>query len=314
MKQLLLFFLLCPQLLVQAQCDKSVLESREFSWKKVTDALPGDIGKGIGKARQVVQQAAQTVQQLYPQPKGGEISWHGYFNGIAPAKQPVSPYITNILFYPYLCVNNTAKRSIGYSASVFISMNGLGDIGTRMTINKKEYTVVRAVAPDANGYYYFNLSNRYDANTHEAWLLTTKNRFPFQFMTREEYLQEMRVATTAQRDKVEQVLKGYYQKLLDSIDHYLAKGPAYLGEPAQVLNYISEFNGFAEGKKFSDPGRSYIIKSLNPDYFTKQSNNATPLYMTVVIRHMKEYVPSQRFYDAVNKATLFEQLSILLGK
>ncbi len=314
MKAILLVALLFPFSGPRAQCDQNTLESREFSWKKGTDFLAGNIGKGISKARLVVQQSAQLIQSQYPKPKGGEISWHGYYTGVAPAKQPVSPYNADIQFYPYRCVSNTARRSTGYTASVFICVNGLGDIGARMTINKKEYTLVRAVAPDPNGYYYFNLSNRYDANTHEAWLLTTKDRFPFQFMTRAEYLHEMQEATTAQRDNVEQVLKPYYQKLLDSIDQYLTKDPAYLAEPAQILNYSKEFNGFAEGKKYSDPGRSFIIKSLLPDYFTKQSNNATPLYITVVIRHMKEYLPSQHFYEAVNKPVLLEQLSALLGK
>lgn len=314
MKAVLLFIMLFQVMTVRSQCDKTTLESREFVWKKAADALPADMGKGIARARTVVQQAAQLVQQLYPKPLGGEISWYGYYNGIAPAKQPVSPYNANIQFYPYLCAGNTAKRSSGYTASVFICVNGLGDIGTRMTINKKEYTALRAVAPDQDGYYYFNLANRYDPNSYEAWLLTTRDKFPFVFMTREEYLDEMRIATTAQRDQVEPVLKGYYQKLLDSIDHYLAKEAGYLSEPAQVLNYSSEFNGFAEGKKFADPGRSYIIKSLRPDYFTAQAGNAIPLYMTVVIRHLKEYLPCRRFYDAVKKPVLLEQLTTLLGR
>ncbi|MBI5370389.1 MAG: hypothetical protein HZA79_00025 [Sphingobacteriales bacterium] len=301
-------------LITCAQCDKGLLESKEYGWKKGTDALPGNLGKGIIKARAVVQQSAQIVQNLYPKLKGGEGLWHGYYSGIAPAKQPVSPYNAYMMFYPYLCINNTEKRGNGYTASVFISINGLGDIGSRIIINKKEYMLVRAVAPDPEGYYYFNSGSSYDTNTQEAWLLTAKDKFPFIFMTRGEYLSEMRVATTQKRDQVEKNLRGYYEKLVDSIDHYIKKGPAYLAEPAQVLNYITEFNGFAEGKKFADPGRSYIIKSLNPDYFTNSSGSATPLYMTVVIRHMKEYQPSRQFYEAVKRTPLLQQLSALLGK
>ncbi len=314
MKLIFLTGFLFTGLITRAQCDKGIVESKEYGWKKGTDALPGDMGKGITKARTVVQQSAQILQNLYPKPKGGEGTWHGYYNGIAPAKQPVSPYNAYIMFYPYLCINNTEKRGNGYTASVFISINGLGDIGSRITINKREYMTVRAVAADPDGYYYFNLGGPYDANTHEAWLLTAKDKFPFIYMTRGEYLSEMRVATEQKRDQVEKILKGYYEKLLDSIDKYSKKGSAYLSEPAQVLNYITEFNGFAEGKRYADPGRSYIIKSLNPDYFTNSSGSATPLYMIVVIRHMKEYQPSRQFYEAVKKTALLQQLSMLLGR
>lgn len=311
------FLLLCTALILsdaQAQCEKDAFINKEYGWKKATDALLSSMGTNAVKAKAQVQQTAAFMQQLNPKPRGGEGSWYGYYDGIAPEKQYAKHYNANLTIYPYRCVNNKETRGIGYTASAFICFNGLSDAGSWIQLNEKRVLAVRAFKKDNDGYLYFNFSNAIDADMHEAWMFTKNDQLPFVYMTRRDYLNEMKDDANRKLAKSDPPLKPYYQKCLDLIDGEMKKGDAYLSETAEVLPFETDFQGFPTGKKSADPNRSYIVKGLNDAYFNKSLPPSAPQYVVMITRYIKQDIVSSGFHTAFISSPWMKYLSALPAK
>ena len=196
-------FIVCS---VPAQpCDQQVMEQREHGWAQIPDALTSRADKnGIDKA--FVRKLSTIISPMLPKPRGGEGFWYGNYDGKPVKLQYSKPYMANFIFKNYLCVNGKEVLNNGYNASAFINVNGLGDIGGSITLNGKEYSTIRFINTIKNGYPYFSFNrdnNPYSTEMHESWLITYKDKLPFTYMSRKEYLQE---AKAEQNKKMEEMI------------------------------------------------------------------------------------------------------------
>lgn len=193
-----------PVLAAAQNCDLSIIEQKAHGWAQQPDALTSRADKqGIDKA--FVRKLSTIITPLLPQPRGGEGCWYGYYDGKPISQQYPRAYMANFIFKNYVCAGEKEVLSNGYIASAFINVNGLGDIGGTMTLNGKEYSTVHLLNTVKDGYAYFSFNrdnNPYNTELHESWLITYKDKLPFVYMSRREYLTEARAEQSRKMEEM----------------------------------------------------------------------------------------------------------------
>ncbi len=315
-----------------AQCDQALVESQEYSWTKLADVMPKKMGAQYPKAKLVVNNISAIVQGLYPKPKGAEISWYGYFTGTGIDQQYANPYSVDIMCRRYNCSHDKPTLNGESESSIFVFVNDLGWMGTKMMLNGKEYRAIRAITRQNNGYRFFSFFEGQGTKMEDNWLLTYPGQTPFTYLSRKEFLQEARADQQKEMETMIASFPGRYKgrpqkeledaildckkmhaPILGIIDNYLLQhSEAELAEPAIVYPYgVSSFRGFAE--KLSDKNMVYLLKD-NPSYYKKSLSPAAPQYISVLIRYPNKGMADKYFITAIKQQQLFDQLSALLGK
>ena len=297
--------------IAQSICDTLQIETKEHKWSKTIDAL-ADRGdkKGIDKA--FVRQISTIVTFQRPSPRGAEGFWYGYYDGRTVLGQYSKPYCANLILKTYLCANGREVLNNGYTSSVHVYVNDLGWIGNRVTLNNKEFSTVSGHL-EKRGDYYYALPDPGDKyKVEESWLLTYKDKLPFEYLTRREFLMELVAHLAAKLEKSDPALRPYIQKHLDIAQNMLqTSDEKTLALPAQVLPYgFENFEKFGESRW--EPDLVYFLRN-KPDYYNTSLPPSSPQYITVLIRHQKKGRANLDFYDAVNSQEMLGKLAGLLG-
>jgi len=191
---------LAPFVLAKPQCSQLEIDQKEYSWKKDPDAVTDKAGPANLPGEQaVVKKIVDIATGFYPKPKGGEISSHGYFDGITAPGQYAKGYNVNIVYKRYICANGKVFLN-QYNSSVFVGLNSLLNMGKKITMNGKTYTSLLASYTNKDGYIYYPFDVNDRNNIEEEWILTFDGKLPFSFMSRKEYVTEARIDQQKEKD------------------------------------------------------------------------------------------------------------------
>jgi hypothetical protein len=367
---MLKLMLISVRIIGQTGCDQNDINQMEHSWNKEVDAntrIPGNVN--LPKEQAVIKSISEIASALYPKPKGGEVYWHGNFDISHIENQYPNSYSIDVVLKPYRCKNDQVILT-SYTSSLFISINSPGFMGGTIEISGKKYSTIRALSETKNGYTYFNFDENDRVKVQEMWIISYKDKLPYTYMTRKEYLIEARAdqvkemegkidyakkgnkvrpqseQDAAKQKSIESFKKNYqgaalesriaqfnkdyksdqqildealadirkwYDKIFKVYDDFLAShSEEYLSKPAIVLPYTrANFDGFETNMK--DKNLVYIIKN-DPSYYNRDLPVTSPQYITVLMRYMTQGVPDKFFYEGLNKKSLLDSLSGLLGK